>query len=202
MNTMPALPDLRSEVLSAAESVDELIAIAATADLDQPTPCADFTLRDLTGHLITVVRRIRTVVTGGDFRDQPHVSVVPDDQIATTYAEGLADLRQTLTTVDLSATVTAPFGTVPAAAAIASYVGELTTHAWDLAATLDRRDLLNDDLAALTLTTVQQRIPADGRADVPFGEVVAVPDNAPVVDQLAGWMGRNPAWSVGTINAL
>lgn len=199
MNTT-ALPDLRPQVLEAAETVNALIALAARADLDQPTPCAEFTLRDLTGHLITVVRRIRTVVTGGDFRVQPHVTVVPDDQIASTYAEGLAALRTTLTDVDLGAIVTAPFGTVPAAAALGSYVGELTTHAWDLAATLHRRDLLEDELAALTLATVQQRIPADGRENLPFGEVVAVADDAPVFDRLAGWMGRDPAWSTPAIS--
>lgn len=195
MSDTTTMPDLRPQVLDAAGVVAELLVTASTADLDQPTPCADFTLRDLSGHLITVVRRIRTVVTGGDFRDQPHVTVVPDDRIASTYAEGLAELRTTLPQVDLGTLVTAPFGTVPAGAALASYIGELTTHAWDLAVVLDRRDLLREDLAAMTLATVRDRIPAEGREQLPFGPVVEVSDGAPVSDQLAGWMGRDPGWT-------
>lgn len=191
----PALPDLRPALEHALDVVDSLVRPAAESDLDGRTPCDDFALRDLLGHLLTVANRVRIVLDGGHFGEVPHVTVVPDAERLEAWSRAVESLRATLPGVDLARPVTAPFGTVPAAAAIASYVGELTTHAWDVAVTIDRRDLLDPDLAAPVLATVHQRIPAEGREDLPFGPVVNVPDDAPVYDRLVGWMGRDPAWT-------
>ena len=52
-----------------------------------------------------------------------------------------------LPTVDLGRPVVAPFGTVPAGAAIGSYIGEFLVHSWDLAVVTGRADLLDQELA-------------------------------------------------------
>jgi uncharacterized protein (TIGR03086 family) len=78
---------------------------------------------------------------------------------------------------------------------MASSVGELVTHGWDLAVATGRRHLLDDDLAAGALPATVAKIPADHRGeDVPFGPVVPVADDAPAIDRLVGWLGRDPAW--------
>ena len=43
-----------------------------------------------------------------------------------------------------------PWGTLPGAAAIAAYTGELTTHSWDLAKATNRIDQLDDDAGDAT----------------------------------------------------
>ena len=38
----------------------------------------------------------------------------------------------------------------------------------------------------------QRGLPADGRAEVPFDEVVEVGPDAPLIDRLVAWNGRDP----------
>lgn len=85
-----------------------------------------------------------------------------------------------------------PFGTMPLDAAFAVYIGEFTTHAWDLVVALGRGDLLDDELAQVALELVTTHIPADRPDHAPFGKVVTVSADAPVDERLAGWIGRDP----------
>ncbi len=86
-----------------------------------------------------------------------------------------------------------PFGQMPLFAAYGVLVGEFTTHGWDLAAAIGRHDLLDEDLGEAALTMVTARIPSSPRDHTPFADVVPIPDDAATYDQLAGWMGRDPA---------
>lgn len=192
--TSTPIPDLRAELTRATELTERLMDRLGDPDLDRPTPCTEFTLRDLLGHQVAVARRIDTVLGGGDVGDVPHVMQVPDGGHRDAFREGAGAVRRRLDDLDLHSTVTAPFGTLPAGVAVGMYVGEMTTHAWDLAATVDRSDLLDEELSTLVLETNRTRLPAEGRDELPFDEVVDPGPDASVHDRMAGWMGRNPAW--------
>jgi uncharacterized protein (TIGR03086 family) len=192
--TTTSMPDLRPLLLRAADVADDLVHHIGPDDLDRPTPCDDFDVRGLLDHLVMVARRVRVVLQGGHFTDVPQVSDLPDADLVPAWDERLVELREALPDVDLSATVTAPFGTVPAGAALASYVGELVVHGWDLATALGRPDLLDGTVAEPVLPAALVRLPREGREPFPFGEVVDVPDDASALDRLVGWMGRDPAW--------
>lgn len=189
------LPDARPGLLQAIAVMGAVIDETVTASLDQPTPCDDYDLRTLLGHVLTVVRRIRVVITGRHFSEVPLVTVVDDADLLRTWHEDAAALRQTLPSVDLGAMAQAPFGTVPVASVIGAYIGELTTHAWDVAVTIGRVDLLDPRLAEAALPSAIERIPADGREALPFGQVVEVGDDASILDRYLGWMGRDPQWT-------
>ncbi|YAL82335.1 TIGR03086 family metal-binding protein [Dermacoccaceae bacterium W4C1] len=188
------LPDLRPQLLTAFEVADSLLKATTLEDLDKPTPCEEFDVRDLSGHLLTVVQRIRIVLTGGHFAEVEHITWVADRDFYTVWDEALERLRATLPGVDLSVLVTFPFGEVPGAAGVASYVCEVATHSWDLATAIGRTDLLDPALAELALPMALQRIPVQ-REGLPFGEAVPVADSAEVYDRLVAWMGRDPAWT-------
>lgn len=92
--------------------------------------------------------------------------------------------------------VTVPFGTMPGRAALSVYVSELTTHSWDLASSIGRRDLLDDALAERSLSAMTDALPAEPRGGpIPFGPVVTVAPDAGAYERLAGWLGRDPYWS-------
>ena len=193
--TTTAAADPRPALSRAIGVADAVMATIRPSDLDRPTPCTEFDVRTLRGHLLTVVRRVAIVLDGGRFDAVPHVTVVPDDEYARQWSTGRDALLALLPTVDLGRMVTAPFGTVPAGAAMGSYIGEFLVHSWDLAAVTGRADLLDEELAAAVLGVARQRIPAEGREHLPFGPVVDVPDDAPTSDRLAAWMGHDPAWA-------
>lgn len=192
--TTPQIPDFRLLLLQAADVTDSLVHQVGPDDLDRPTPCSEFAVRGLVDHLVMVAHRVRVVLQGGHFTEVPQVTGAPDDDLGPLWASRLAELRAALPEIDLASMVTAPFGTVPAGAALASYAAELTAHGWDLAAALDRPDLLDGSLGTRLLPMVVPRIPREGREQLPFGEVVDVPDDASDLDRLVAWMGRDPAW--------
>jgi uncharacterized protein (TIGR03086 family) len=189
------VPDLRPALLRAFAVADTLVAEVAPADLDRPTPCSEFDVRGLLDHLVMVARRVRHVLVGGLFSDIPQVTGLADDELAAAWAASLAALRESLPDVEVTSMVTAPFGTVPAAAAVGTYTAEVAVHSWDLAQALGRTDLLDPALAEPLAASVRERLPREGRGQLPFGEVVDVADDAPAYDRLVAWMGRDPHWA-------
>lgn len=190
--TPTADPDPRPALARAVGITDAVLATVQPDDLDRPTPCPDFDVRTLRRHLLTVVRRITIVLNGGRFDAVPHVTDVADEDFAGRWAAGRDELLAMLPGVDLARPVIAPFGTVPAGAAVGSYIGEFLVHSWDLTTVTGRFDLVDDELATAVLANARTRIPADGREHIPFGPVVDVPDDAPAIDRLVGWLGRDP----------
>lgn len=184
--------DPRPMFVRALDQTQQLIDAVEPDDLDLPTPCPEYDVRTLQGHLLSVVGRINLALTGGNALDIPSVTTTTD--VMGTWKERRARLDLTLADDSvLHQTCKLPWGTLPGAAAIAAYTGELTTHSWDLAKATGRLDRLDDDLATSLLPLVQQFIPAEPRGGhVPFGPVVPVPDDAPPYDRLAAWQGRRP----------
>ncbi len=177
--------DLRPVLARALDVTDSLVATAGPDDLDRPTPCSEFDVRELVDHLAMVVDRIRVVAEG-----RPFTEATSD----AGWGAGLAALRAALPDVDLARTVTAPFGTAPVAVMLGMYVSELTVHGWDLARALGREDLLDPALAEPQVEHARAKIPAV-RDGMPFEPPVEVADDAPAYDRLVGWYGRDPKWS-------
>jgi uncharacterized protein (TIGR03086 family) len=188
------IPDLRPTLLHAFDVADGLVSALQPAEMGLPTPCPEFDVLGLLDHLVMVARRVRVVLTGGHFAEVPQVSGVTAEDAVAAWASSLAALREALPAVELDALVTAPFGTVPGAAAVASYVAEVAVHSWDLAVATGRTGLLDPALAEPVLGAARQRIPREGREHIPFGDVVDVTPDASAYDQLVAWMGRDPRW--------
>lgn len=191
--------DPRPLLLAAAAQVTPYVDRVGPDDLDRPTPCDGWVVRDLLSHLVAVSARVPHVLGGGHPSEVPSmVEGVPDDGWAAAWAERQPALATAVADDSLMGrTVHHPAGEMPAPAAIGTYVSELVTHAWDLAVALGDTSGLDDDLAAAVLGPIQQALPAEIRGEdrVPFGEVVPVPEDAPALDRLLGWVGRDPRWT-------
>jgi uncharacterized protein (TIGR03086 family) len=86
-----------------------------------------------------------------------------------------------------------PFATLPGAETIAIYTSEVTVHTWDLATATGQQPAWDDAVVAAALATMKKALPAEYRGpEVPFAPVVAVAADAPLIDQLAAWNGRQP----------
>ncbi|HEY5012342.1 MAG TPA: hypothetical protein VIK61_06500 [Acidimicrobiia bacterium] len=138
----------------------------------------------------------------------PLAEPVADDGWAAAYAEGTREVNDAWTdAAALERTVTLPWATFPGAAALASYTSELTTHTWDLATAIGVRPEWDEQVLAVSLASIREGLPAEGRIALfdaitdqlppgarsmgyPFGEAIAVPDDAAVIDQLVAYTGR------------
>jgi uncharacterized protein (TIGR03086 family) len=184
--------DPRPMLIRALDQTQQVMDAVAAEDLDLPTPCPEYDVSTLRGHLLSVVGRIDLALTGGNALDIPSITTTTD--VMGTWKERRARLDATLTDDDvLSQSCKLPWGTLPGAAAIGAYTGELTTHSWDLAKATNSTGLLDESLAVYCLPLVQRAIPAEPRGGhVPFGPVVPVADDAAPYDRLAAWQGRQP----------
>jgi uncharacterized protein (TIGR03086 family) len=71
---------------------------------------------------------------------------------------------------------------------------EYVTHGWDLATATGQPVPYTEDEAAEVLARAERTLPPQYRgADMPFGDIVPVPGDAPAVDRLMGFMGRSPS---------
>lgn len=197
MTTNPTITDPRTTLLEAADQATALVGLVTAADLDRPTPCAEYDVRHLLGHVLGVLGRVAHVAGGGLPFDVPSIVLdVADDAWTARCADAAVALRAAWADeAVLDRVLHLPFGDVPGRGAALAYVGELTTHAWDLASAIGRRDVLDEDLAVVAADVVRRFIPDAQRGVIPFGPVVPVAADASPYDRLVAWVGRDPGWA-------
>lgn len=180
------------ESLSRAADLAGLLVAAVPADaLENPTPCAEWDVRALLGHLVAVTHRVAHIARGGHAHDVPSVLTAdPAEGFAAAYAAGLPPIREAWADDAVLTTVLHhPAGELPGAVAAAIYTQEFATHAVDLAVAVDRLDLLDEEFLAEVDAIARRVVPAE-REGFPFAPPVAVPADAPAHVRLAGWLGR------------
>lgn len=145
--------------------------------LTDPTPCDEFDVATLMGHLVATVDRARVIGEGGDPTTVPLVAIAVDGDRCAAYR--IAGERMWAVWSDdalLDVTVTAPWGRVPGRAAIWGYLNETLVHGWDLAAATGQPTETDSALAESALAVARRAIPASPRGGhVPFGAVVEPP---------------------------
>ena len=196
-----SIPDARPNFQIAARLCGEVFAGIGPDQLDLATPCKDFTVGQLCGHVIAVANRIGVLGQGGDFFATPQsIDVAFADRPAAYSSSVEVALDAWAVDGALDQTITVPWGVLPGAAIVMMYVNELSVHTWDLATATGQQPVWNDDALGMALFAMQFGLPRDGRsangdgADgvAPFATVVDVDDDAPLIDRLVAWNGRRP----------
>ncbi len=173
--------------------VASLLAGVRPEQLELPTPCSEFDVRALAGHLVATVQRARVIGAGGAPFSVPHVVTgIGDDQWSTAYAD---EVRQLWAVWEddamLTATVQAPWGTIPGSAALWGYLNETLVHGWDLATATGQDPEADPEVAAPVLAIAARIIPAEPRGgQMPFALAVEPADGAGPTERLANWSGR------------
>ncbi len=187
--------DPRKPLAAALDQAGSLIAAVQPDQAHLPTPCDEYDVSQLIGHLQAVVRRIGVVLDGKPFWSVPR-EMESTDWIEDWKAGRAATEAVLADDAILTREVSVPWGTVPGASAAASYIGELSVHSWDLATAIGRLDLLDDSLATAALPAYMDKVPAEPRGpEIPFGPVVEVGEDATPYERLVAWTGRDPRWA-------
>lgn len=193
MTRTTAHTDPRSFYRDALDWTAELIEAVKPDQLGLPTPCPEFDVRTLLGHLVATVDRARVIGEGGDPGSIPLVMDGIDDAGYAPAYRSAADRMWSVWNDDslLDAEVTPPWGTVPGRAAIGGYLNETLVHGWDLAVATAQKSEADPDLAEAALSMARKMIPATPRGGfIPFAEVVdSAPDAGPT-ERLANWSGH------------
>ncbi|RVW06643.1 TIGR03086 family metal-binding protein [Rhodococcus spongiicola] len=187
-----ATPDPRPLYREALAWTTGLIAGVRRDQLAAPTPCPEFDVRTLLGHLVAGVERVRIIGEGGDPSTSPTVVTgISDDGYGAAYRSATDRVWPAWTDGRLDADVTAPWGTVPGRVAIWVYSMETLVHGWDLATATGQPAETRPELAESVLAAVRHAIPPERRGEkMPFGPVITPSAHAGPTEKLANWSGR------------
>ena len=195
---MPTDTTQARSISAAADHMLALIATVADADLDRPTPCGDMDLAALVAH-VDGLSQAFAAAARKDFG--PLTSTPPDPAQSQLSTQWRDDLRRRVR--DLAESWDHPAawdgmtqaGGVELPAEIMGLVAlsELVLHGWDIARAMGIPFDISDDILQVVFDLHYPPQPQEER-DGMFGPVVEVPEDAPLVDRLAGLTGRAPRW--------
>ncbi|MFI0714421.1 TIGR03086 family metal-binding protein [Streptomyces inhibens] len=186
-------PDPRPGLVQAVGLAGRTVAAVRADQLDGPTPCTDYTVRQLSNHLIAILRRVAVIGRGGDPLSVPAIADdVADGDRVREWAAAARDVEAVWSDpAILRRPLCLPFGTLPGAAAAVVYITEFTLHTWDLATATGQHPSWDPGVLAVSLTAMRRAVPAEPRGgQVPFAAVVDVAADAPDIDRLVAWYGR------------
>ncbi|MGY0023111.1 TIGR03086 family metal-binding protein [Streptomyces sp. cg35] len=164
--------------------------------LDLPTPCPDYAVRHLLGHILGLSIGLRAAgrkELGGPTATAPG-STLPElgPDWRSVLPGALDDLVDTWQEPAAWEGMTQAGGLdLPGAVAGLVTADELVVHGWDLARATGQA--YAPDEAALRAAR-DLLTPDEGGRDGLFGPVVPVPDDAPLLDRVIGLSGRDPHW--------
>lgn len=206
-----ATPDHRKDprpILDRAITIaGVVIAGIRSEQLSDPTPCTDMDVRALLAHLIGVLDRVAALGNGDNPFAVNETPVADDRWIDAWWESGRRATDAWSDDGVLERPMALPWIEGSGAEVLASDFSELTVHTWDLATATGQQPHWDDTVVAAAFHAARQMLPAEnrralyeeisaargfGEVAVPFAEVVPIPDDAPAIEQLVAWNGRDP----------
>jgi uncharacterized protein (TIGR03086 family) len=183
---------------TALDGAGALVATVSAEQWDLPTPCSDWTVRQLVNHLVGGNRLATRILRG---EPMPPVDQLGrrghEDQLgsdpAAAFATSAEELLEALRAPGVLESVhTLPAGTLPGPAVVHLRTVEALVHGWDLGRATGRQLSVPDELVEQELRFSRDllgRMPQERR---PFQPPQRVEDGAPAIDRLAALLGRGP----------
>jgi uncharacterized protein (TIGR03086 family) len=188
MTTEPAAPaDSDPDVTNLASALDVTEGIVAGVRPEQahlPTPCSKYEVAQLLDHLVGYATNFADRAAGVTPPADPTTTVAGDDPGAAYR--------------DAGARLVAGYrgGASGDASPPDVVLVETITHGWDLATATGQPTPYTEASIVTALDTCRGMLSPKYRGEgMPFAEEVEVSSSASALEQLVGFMGRDPDWS-------
>lgn len=159
--------------------------------LTAPTPCAEYDVRALENHIVGWVQSFAAAASGRPSASDPAAYLSADP--VGDFRAAVAELVEGWRSGGVDRTVSLAGNEVPAPLALTMTLMEYVTHACDLAVATGQPVPFSDSELAMTLERARVTLPDQYRGEgMAFGHQVAVAADAPLAEQLLGFMGRRP----------
>lgn len=181
MNPCQQLDDILPRLSGLVASLDE-------SDLDAPTPCSDFAVRDVLAHMIGGASMFSAA-----FRGQSAEATPPSADLVAAFPGAMTELRAAVGSPGaLERTISAPFGEVPGEAFARFVALDGLVHGWDIATALNRAYEPPSEVVAAVGAFARQAISEQMRDGTTFAAAVDPgPGSSPLI-QLVAFTGRQP----------
>jgi uncharacterized protein (TIGR03086 family) len=182
---------------------------AITAEQYSLPTCTAMSVAQLCEHLVMVQRRVACAGRGQAVAQWPIAATdVASGEWADAFIDASHDVQSAWSADVLDRATQLPWGEFSGREVLAVYANELSVHTWDLARATGQQPEWDGDVLEVSLAAIHAQLPdADRRPmwdalaaqmpegvpwESPFGNAVAVSDDAPTIDRLVAWNGRQP----------
>ncbi len=175
------------QLATALDATGELLVSIADAEWTLPTPCIEWTVRDLACHLVAGNDRFTSALGG-----QPSAAPVgAEADVADAYRRSARELLDAFGRPGaLEGDVEVPMGTVPGLVALHLRITEILVHGWDLARATGQAVSFPEALAEQELVFSRDKLSDIPVGRRPFAPPQPVAEDAPAIDRLAACLGR------------
>lgn len=175
------------------------MASVSTADRARSTPCQDFDLGTLLAHLVGGLRGFADVGEGKPLRFEALDPDLTTEAASEEYRNAADRLVAAFRQPGIAQQSFAmPWGDTTGEQLTGFELIELVVHGWDIGRSLGRRLPFEADLVEAALFGARLWVDESARTPQLFGPEVPVPADAPVLDRLVGFLGRQPDWAPTT----
>ena len=165
----------------------DVIAGVRPDQYDDPTPCREWTVRDLLGHVVGVVTMFGQAGSG----EQTGEFVLAPDPAAQFADAAKVNLAMWRTPGIFEQTLHLPAGPMPGQVYATINLIDTATHTWDLATATGQSAELPADVAAAALDASRQFVGPELRAGR-FADEIPCGADATTTQQLVAFLGRTP----------
>jgi uncharacterized protein (TIGR03086 family) len=176
----------------ALDVFDRAVHHIGLGDWDSPTPCTEWTVRDLVNHLVYEQLWVPELLAGktvAEIGDKYEGDQLHDDPVEAWTTASKTARAALLEPGALDGTVHLSFGETDATEYGWQLTTDLAVHGWDLATAVGATADLGDELATALLAYVE---PQDWSGSSMFAEPVPVADDADPETRLVSLLGRRP----------
>jgi uncharacterized protein (TIGR03086 family) len=183
--------DLVAGIHAALDATRPIIAAVPERMWDAPTPCVEWTVHQVTNHLVGGLCIYTGELTGHPTEQAHDSDWLGTAPLAAYLAAATADAHAWSLPEALAGVITIGLGTLPAPLAAVIHLTEILVHGVDVAVAINREDLIDQDQCASLLLTMEEMGGVDAyRQPGIFGPATAVSDDAVPHQQLLGFLGR------------
>ena len=183
---------MSEELTYVLDSMEKLIANTRDDQMALPTPCTEWTVRDLVNHFVGGGHMFAAIYRGESIPDMdgPVPDMLGSDPAAAARA-ARADFDAAIAQPGaMERSVALPIGEVPAPVGLQLATFDVLVHCWDLATSTGQAFDPPEDIVAIADGFARQGLPPEARDGHTFGAAVTPPAGASPLDRLAAFTGR------------
>jgi uncharacterized protein (TIGR03086 family) len=180
--------------ITALFGFDHIMRGVPSSAWDNPSPCSEWSARDVSGHAMGVVSNVAARAGVGTLLDvfKDVGAIAGPDPYATWF-----DIRnRTIDALDRPSALQTRFRSSLGEVVLDDYILQMTldivVHSWDVARATGGDERLDPQLVAVSYARLQNLDPAMARAPGRYAEAVTVDGEADLQTELLTFAGRTP----------
>lgn len=182
----------------ACESTRSILGNVTREQLALPTPCEDWPVHDLINHIVGATRFFADIAGAEPAAEGKEWPSYADTDFVTAFGQ---HVHRAVAAFSASAAMerimALPTGPAPGSRCIQVATGEIFVHGWDLARATGQPMPPGTDIAEALLSSDWMELCSQVRDNDPpvIAAEIHIRHDAPAMDRLAAFLGREPSWS-------